>query len=304
MSIAAARRDDIEDARPAPRRVASLIRAVRPHQWTKNLLLFAGIVFAAEFTSVESWLRALAIFAAYCAASSAAYLVNDVRDAEADRLHPVKKHRPIAAGDLSKRAALATAAVLILAAFGLAAFTGLESVGVLAGFVGLQAAYTGLLKHVVLLDLIIIALLFVIRAAAGAVAVDVELSPWLVVCTGLLALFLALVKRRAELVLVNAKRTPGRIALQGYTIEFVDQLVSIVAAAAIGAYSIYTFTATESTTMMITLPYVVFGMFRYLFLIHHSDRLEEPERILVSDRPILLTVVLWVATAAVILAVG
>lgn len=304
MSIAAARRDDVEPPRATARPLPSLIRAARPYQWTKNLLLFAGIVFAAEFTDVESWLHAIAIFAAYCAASSAAYLVNDVHDAEADRLHPVKRHRPIAAGDLSKRAALAAAVALILVAFGLAAVTGLESVAILAGFVLLQVAYTSVLKRVILLDLIVISLLFVIRAAAGAVAVDVELSPWLIVCTGLLALFLVLVKRRAELVLVNSNRTPGRAALEGYTTEFVDQLISIVAAAAIGAYSIYTFTATESTTMMVTLPFVVFGMFRYLYLIHHSDRLEEPEQILVSDRPILLTVVLWVATAAVILARG
>jgi 4-hydroxybenzoate polyprenyltransferase len=164
--------------------------------------------------------------------------------------------------------------------------------------------YTVRLKHVVLLDTLVIAALFVLRAAAGAVGIDVRLSPWLVLCSGLLALFLALGKRRGELVMVGAELTPGRPVLEGYSLALVDQLLSIVTAATISAYSIYTFTATESAAMMLTIPFVVFGLFRYLYLMHRHDAGEEPDRIAVTDGPIIATVAVWVATAAVILVVS
>jgi 4-hydroxybenzoate polyprenyltransferase len=296
--------DTLESPRARPlaaRPPAPFWQALRPAQWTKNLLVFAGIVFAAELGDLDRWWRAIAVFVAYCAASSAAYLVNDVRDAREDGLHPVKRLRPIASGALGIRPALAASAVLAVLGLGLAATTGGVSAGILAGFLALQLAYTLRLKHAVLVDVLAIAGLFVLRAAAGAVAVDVRLSPWLVLCTGLLALFLALAKRRGELLLVHADETPGRPVLEGYALDFVDQLLSITAAATIGAYSIYTFTATSSDTMMLTIPFVVFGVFRYLYLVHRKDLGEEPERVFVTDLPLLATVVLWAATAALIL---
>ncbi|TMK65576.1 MAG: decaprenyl-phosphate phosphoribosyltransferase [Actinobacteria bacterium] len=276
--------------------------ALRPRQWTKNLLLFAGIIFAAKLGDASRWLDAIAAFGAYCAASSAAYLVNDVRDASHDRAHPVKRLRPIARGELSVRAAYAVAATLLVIAVALVSPLGLASLAFLAGFLVLQAAYTLWLKHVVLIDVMTIAGLFVVRAAAGAAGVHVRISPWLLLCTALLALFLALAKRRGELVLVGGEATPGRPVLEGYSLALVDQLVSVVAACTVIAYSLYTFTARDSKALMVTIPFVVFGVFRYLLLIHRQDLGEEPEEVLLRDVPILLCIAAWGACAAVILA--
>jgi 4-hydroxybenzoate polyprenyltransferase len=279
------------------------LAAVRPRQWSKNLLLFAGIVFAAKLGDGLRWLEACAAFGAYCAASSAAYLVNDVRDADADRLHPIKRLRPIACGELDGRRALVLAAVLAAFSIGVAGALGWWSLVFLGGFLALQAAYTARLKQVVLIDVMAISGLFVVRAAAGAEAVDVPISPWLLLCTALLALFLGLAKRRGELVLVGAQRTPGRPVLEGYSLALVDQLVSVVAASTVIAYSLYTFTARDSKTMMVTIPFVLFGVFRYLLLIQRDDIGEEPENVLLTDRPLLGTIALWAATSALILAV-
>jgi 4-hydroxybenzoate polyprenyltransferase len=270
---------------------------MRPRQWSKNLLLFAGLVFAAMLGDAIRWLEATAAFAAYCAASSAAYLVNDVRDVEHDRTHPLKRLRPVARGELSPRAALVLAAGLVVVALALVAPPGLDSVGFLAVFLALQAAYSLGLKHVVLLDVFAIAALFVIRSAAGAAAVDVRISSWLLLVTALLALFLALAKRRSELVLPGSSRP----VLEGYSLALVDQLIAVTVACTIAAYAIYTFTA-HSPALMATIPFVVFGLFRYLLLVHRDDLGEEPENVLLTDRPLVAAVGLWTVTAAVILA--
>ncbi|HKG44288.1 MAG TPA: decaprenyl-phosphate phosphoribosyltransferase [Gaiellaceae bacterium] len=286
--------------RRSPARAA--VVALRPRQWSKNLLVFAGLVFAAKLGEPLRWLEACVCFVAYCAISSAAYLANDVRDRHDDRLHPVKRSRPIARGELSPRAALTLAGALAVLAPVLAAPLGFASVLLVAVFAALQAAYTVRLKHVVLLDVSTIAALFLVRAAAGAEAVDVPISGWLLLCTALLALFLALAKRRGELVLVGAQRAPGRPVLEGYSLELVDQLIAIVASATVIAYAIYTLTAGHSRVLLATVPFVVFGVFRYLLLMHRDDIGEEPEQVLLTDVPILLAVAGWIATAAAILA--
>jgi 4-hydroxybenzoate polyprenyltransferase len=285
--------------RRSPARAALV--ALRPRQWSKNLLVFAGIVFAAKLGDAVRWGEAFAAFGAYCAISSAAYLANDVRDREEDRRHPLKRERPIARGELSPRTALVLAVVLAGVAVAIAALLGLASLGLLLGFAALQGAYTLGLKHVVLLDVLAIGALFVVRAAAGAEAVDVRISPWLLLCTALLALFLALAKRRGELVLVGGQATPGRPVLEGYSLELVDQLVGIVASSTVIAYSLYTVTARPSKALMATIPFVLFGIFRYLLLIHRDDVGEEPEQVLLTDVPIILTVCGWAVTAALIL---
>ena len=288
-------------AEPRPLSRAALV-ALRPRQWTKNLLLFAGLLFAGKLGETSLWPEAIVAFVAYCAASSAAYLGNDVRDAPHDRDHPVKRFRPVASGELPVRVALVLSVCLAVVALGLTAYLGLGSLAFMAGFLALQAAYSAGLKHVVLIDVLAIAALFVIRAGAGAEAVDVRISPWLLICTGLLALFLALAKRRAELVLVGAEETPGRPVLEGYSLALVDQLVTIVAASTVIAYSLYTFTARDSKAMMATIPFVLYGVFRYLLLLHRRDLGEEPENVLLTDVPLILTVAAWAATSAVILA--
>jgi 4-hydroxybenzoate polyprenyltransferase len=285
-----------------PRRrspAAAALVAMRPRQWTKNLLLFAGIIFAAKLGDPARWAAAVAAFVAYCAASSAAYLVNDVRDAESDRLHPVKRSRPIARGELSPRAACVLAAALALAALTLAGALGPPSLACLAAFVALQAAYSLGLKTFELVDVLAIAGLFVLRASAGAIAVDVRISEWLLLCTFLLALFVALGKRRAELGLDGVHARP---ALDGYSVALVDQLLAIVAAATIAAYTGYALAAHDTRWLVATVPLVVYGLFRYLLLLHRRGLGEEPEALLVEDLPLLATVAAWAAACGVILA--
>jgi len=282
--------------------VRAALVSLRPRQWSKNLLLFAGILFAAKLGDAGRWGEAGSVFVAYCAASSAAYLVNDLRDAADDRLHPVKRERPIARGELQPERALVLAALLAAGALAIAAALGFASLLFLLGFVSLQLAYSLGLKRIVLVDVFVIAGLFVIRAAAGAAAVDVRISPWLLVCTALLALFLGLAKRRGELVLVDADAAPGRPVLGGYSLSLVDRLLYAVAAATAAVYAAYAVTA-HSAWMALTIPFVVAGLTRYLLLVHRHDLGEEPEQLLLADRVILACVAAWAVSSAVVLSV-
>jgi 4-hydroxybenzoate polyprenyltransferase len=272
--------------------------SVRPRQWSKNLLLFAGLVFAAKVGDWTSWAAAATAFAAYCAASSASYLVNDVRDAEHDRAHPLKRARPVARGELSRRMALVIAAVLAVGAMALVVPLGAGSLAFLGGFFALQAAYNGGLKDVVLIDVLVIAGLFVVRSAAGAEAVDVRISPWLLLCTALLALFLALAKRRGEL-----GQPTRRPVLAAYSTALLDQLITVTVACTIAAYAVYAITA-HTPAMIATVPFVLFGLFRYMLLVHRDDLGEEPENVLLTDLPLLTAIGCWVVTAGAILALA
>jgi len=275
--------------------------AARPRQWTKNALVFAGIVFAAKIGHWGKWGEAALAFAAYSAASSAAYLVNDLRDAELDRFHPVKRLRPIARGELSERSALSLGLGLLTVAVALSVLLGVWSLVLLAGFLALQAAYSLGLKHVVLVDVASIAGLFVIRAAAGVVAVHVHISAWLLVCTALLALFLALSKRRAELALVATRQTRGRPVHAGYSLPLLDRLVAGLATATVLVYTAYTLSAGNSRWMAVTIPFVAFGIGRYVWLVRGRGAGEEPEEVLLRDLPLLAAIVTWAAACAAIL---
>ena len=281
-------------------RPAALVAAMRPRQWTKNLLLFAGTVFAAELGDGTRWVEAIAAFVAYCAASSAAYLLNDVRDAAADRMHPVKRARPVASGRVSPGVALGTSAVLALLALAVTAGLGAASLACMVAFLALQGAYSLWLKSVELVDVLAIAALFVLRAAAGAIAVDVRISPWLLVCTFLLALFLGLAKRRAELRL----EITARPALAGYSAAVLDRLLALVALATVVVYAAYTVVAYDSLLLVATVPLVAFGLTRYLRLLRTEGMGEEPEAVLVTDLPILVTVGVWAAACAVAITLG
>jgi 4-hydroxybenzoate polyprenyltransferase len=282
------------------RPVAAAFAACRPLQWTKNLLVFAGVLFSANLDDGNRLVAAFACFAAYCAASSAAYLVNDVRDRDSDASHPVKRQRPIAAGELAPAAALVLAAVLLASAAMVAAAIGRDSLVLLAVFVALQAVYTLSFKQVVVLDVLAIAGLFVVRAAAGAVAVDVPISGWLLLCTGLLASFLALGKRRAELLLVEADETRGRRVLERYSRAGLDRALATVAAVTVAAYTVYTLVGRDSLALVVTVPLVVFGIGRYVFLLRRRRGGEEPDQVLLRDRPILWTICLWAAVCAAV----
>ena len=275
--------------------------AMRPRQWLKNSLLFAGLLFAGKLADGDRWLEAATAFAAYCSVSSAAYLINDVRDLEQDRLHPTKRLRPLASGELSVPHALALAAFLAVSGLALIALLGPLQLAWLAGFGVLQLAYTMFLKTIPFVDVVAIAVFFVIRAAAGASAVQVRISPWLLLCTALLALFLGFAKRRGELQLVEADRAPGRPALGGYPRALLDTLVWVTSAAAFVAYSVYASTARDSHEMVVTIPLVGLGLGRYLFLIYRQQLGEEPEHVLLSDSPTLCVIALGTAVAATIL---
>lgn len=276
--------------------------AMRPRQWVKNLLLFAGLIFAAKIGDLNRSLEALAAFVAYCSASSAAYLVNDLRDAEADRGHPTKRLRPIARGELPVASAVTLVVLLAAVAVAVGAVLGPVSLALVLTFAAIQLGYSFGLKHIPLLDVLLISSLFVVRATAGAVAVHVLISPWLLVCTWLLALFLALGKRRAELVLVGERLTVGRRSIRSYSVAFVDQLIAAVAGGAVVSYAAYTVTGHNTRLLVVTTPFVVFGIFRYVYLLQRQGKGEEPEKVLVGDRPILATVAVWAIVCALILA--
>jgi 4-hydroxybenzoate polyprenyltransferase len=283
------------------RRLAPAVEALRPKQYTKNLLLFAALLFADRAGSLDAWVAAGAAFVAYCLASSAAYLVNDVRDASEDGKHPVKRLRPIARGEVSPRAALGLAAGLAVAAAAVTAALGAGSLAYLAAFLGLQALYSAWLKAVVLLDVAAIAALFVIRASAGAEAVDVPISGWLLVSTALLASFLALAKRRAELAVVRTGGLMGRASIRLYSVGGLDQLLAALAGATVAVYVAYAALA-HTPLMLLTVPFVAYGLARYVALVRRDGRGEEPEDVLLTDVPLVVTVVCWAVAAAAVIA--
>lgn len=292
---------------PARRRgpVAALLAAMRPKQWTKNLLLFAGLLFTLDQTHPSAdFRRALGGFVLFCALSSVVYLVNDLADRESDRLHPKKRLRPIAAGELSPRAALVAAVALgvggLLLSFTLGARFGLVALLYLL----LTFAYSFWLKHVVLVDVLALAAGFVLRAIAGAVVIAVPLSVWLILCTLMLALFLGLSKRRAELVATRQAGTMGtRRILEHYTPEMLDQMIVIVTGACLMSYALYAAAspaAVRHPYLMATIPFVIYGIFRYLYLMHRHSLGEAPDAIILEDRPMLVNILLWGLTTALI----
>jgi decaprenyl-phosphate phosphoribosyltransferase len=281
--------------------VRAAIGALRPKQYTKNLLLFAALLFADRGGSLEAWTAATTAFVAYCLASSASYLVNDVRDAREDRMHPVKRLRPIARGDLSAPTALVLAALLVAASLALAASLGADSLVYLLTFLAVQGLYSVVLKSVVLVDVAAIATLFVIRASAGAGAIDVPISRWLLVSTALLASFLALAKRRAELAVARMGRTPGRTSIRRYTVSGLDRLLAALAVTTVCVYTAYAALA-HTPLLLVTVPLVAYGLVRYLSIVRHDGGGEEPENVLLTDMPLVATVATWGVLAGAIVA--
>lgn len=283
-------------AERAPALPLAALRALRPRQWTKNLVLLVPLVFAKGVVREGLALRSLLAVAAFCLLASGVYLVNDWVDREKDRLHPEKRRRPIAAGHLGGGAAL----VLLAACWGGAAALGWTlGKGVLAvmgSYLALQALYTAGLKRLVILDIMAIALGFIFRVVTGAVAIDVEVSNWLFLCTLLAAVFLGFAKRRHELSSLEEGAGAHRKNLEDYSLPMLDQMMAIAAASFILAYGLYTVSAETvshvgSDRLKYTVPFVVYGVFRYVFLVHKRDAGGAPERVLLTDAPTLLTVV-------------
>ncbi len=284
----------------------SLVLSLRPAQWTKNLIVFAALLFSGRLIVLESVIRSIEAFAIFCMLSGVVYLINDVADREADRQHPLKRSRPIASGQVSVAAALTTAAVLGACALA-GAFWLAPQFGVLAAaYLVLQAMYSGPLKHIVIIDVLTIAVGFVLRAAAGAAAIAVTFSEWLLIMTILLALFMALSKRRHELVLLADTAKGHRRILEEYSPYLLDQMISVVTASTLVAYAIYTVSPDtiakfHTNRLGLTLPFPLYGIFRYLYLVHQKEGGGSPSEMLLNDRPLLLCVALWAATVAVII---
>jgi 4-hydroxybenzoate polyprenyltransferase len=279
----------------------ALLKLARPYQWLKNGLVLAALVFSHRLFVAHDFARAMVALAAFCALSSAAYVLNDIFDREADRLNPEKRDRPLARGDLSVGTATAMAAVLGAIAFALSALLGLEFVGIAAIYVAVQFGYSLWAKRIVVADVITVAIGFVLRAYAGGVAIDAEVSPWLIFITFVLALFLVLARRRHELIALGDGAVAHRNALGQYSVRLIDQMISIVAGATLVSYMIYTASVEVeaklgTSHLYLTVPFVAFGILRYLYLIDEHNEGGDPARLLLSDPQLLAAVVLWIAT--------
>jgi 4-hydroxybenzoate polyprenyltransferase len=288
--------------RPVP---LLILETMRPKQWIKNSFVLAGLVFAGKSLHLGAVGKALAVFVAFCLVSGATYLLNDAKDAEADRHNPRTASRPIARGDLSPGLALFAASLSAGAGMLIAGLVNWQSLAALGGYVVLQLAYSNGLKHVLFLDVMAIAAGFVLRAAAGGLAIDVPISSWLLLCTGLLAVFLGFTKRRGEAVALGGTAQPKRPVLDHYSVGLLDELIAVVTPATLVVYSIYAVTGAHTHAMLLTVPFVMYGIFRVLFLIHHrSGMTEEPAVVVYRDRPLLACVVLWAVCAAAIAAIN
>jgi len=285
--------------------MTAALEALRPRQWMKNVFVFAGLIFSQNMFNPRDDLLVLAAFAIFCALSSSVYLVNDLVDIEQDRCHPVKCKRPLPSGRLRPGTALLMAVLLGAGGLAASALVTPAFLWVALSYLALNLAYNFVLKQVVILDVLSIALGFVLRAVAGAAAISVAISQWLLICTVLLALFLALSKRRHELVLLDATAVNHRRILAEYSPYLLDQMISVVTASTLVTYCLYT-TAPETvrkfhtSNLVYTVPFVLFGIFRYLYLVHRKDEGGSPERT-ITDLPMMVNLALWLITAAIVL---
>ncbi len=284
----------------------ALLELMRPAQWTKNVVVFAALVFSKHLFDPHALALVSLAFLAFCATASGAYVVNDVRDCERDSQHPVKALRPLPSGRIGRGAAIGLAVTLILVGIGGAWALGPSFGALVTLYLLLQFAYTFALKAIVILDVMAIAAGFVIRAAAGGVVINVPISPWLIICTFLLMLFLGFSKRRHELVLLETRATDHRATLRDYSPYFLDQMIAVVTASTVVAYAIYTASPEVqeklgTDKLYLTIPFVLFGIFRYLYLVHQREEGGNPTQVLLTDRPLLLDVGLWFLAVALLL---
>lgn len=282
-----------------------LIRTLRPAQWTKNGVIFVPLLFDLKLFQVEPLTRTIVGFVLLCLVSGAVYLINDLVDIDRDRQHPTKRNRPLPSGQLTKPVAIAAAILIPAVALPLGFVLNVSFGLILTGYLVLQVAYSLRLKNAVIIDVMAIAAGFVLRVAAGVPLVAAErFSPWLYVFTTLLALFLALGKRRQEIVLLKSQASNARAILDHYSLPFLDEMMAVVTAGTLMTYALYTFSAPnlpENHTMMLTIPFVIYGIFRYLYVIHIQGNGAAPDEVLLTDRPLLAAVVLFALTVVVIL---
>lgn len=278
--------------------IKSLLLSMRPQQWVKNTVLFAGLVFSFNLFQLELLFKVLLAFTLFCSLTSGVYILNDILDLKSDRTHPTKSKRPIASGKLKVSMALFFSIIFVLASLLLSFYLDRTFGLVVLSYLVLNLAYSQFLKNVVIIDVMAISLGFVLRAVAGAVVINVEISSWLIVCTTLLALFLGFGKRRYEIILLEGRAEEHRKSLVDYSTYFLDQLISVVTASTVVAYAFYTLSpAVESrlgtSHMALTIPFVLYGIFRYLYLIHQKEEGGSPTRTLLTDKPLIVDILLW-----------
>lgn len=286
--------------------VIEILKSLRPQQWIKNFFIFAAIIFSRNIFNLPLLLKAVIAFIAFCVLSSSLYILNDLKDLEEDKHHPIKSKRPLASGRLKKSHAILSFVILSSLGFILAVTLNRNFFIIALVYFILQIAYSFRLKHVVILDVFVIAAGFLIRVVAGGLAIEVSLSSWLLICTTLLALFLALGKRRHELVLLEEEASAHRPILEEYNPYFLDQLIAVVTASIVIAYCLYTIDAKTvakfgTTNLLYTVPFVFYGIFRYLYLIHQKSKGGSPESLILKDKPLLIDIFLWIASAVFIL---
>ncbi len=284
----------------------ALVRTMRPRQWTKNVLVFAGLVFDGQLLALDSLLRVSLAFVLLCLSAGAIYIVNDLADIEKDRQHPRKKNRPLASGQLPLPVAVGAAVILPILSLGVALLYSLPLALVLLGYMALHIAYSFWLKHMVIIDVFAIAAGFMLRVIAGVVVIQVaRFSPWLYVCTAFLALFLAVGKRRQELLLLNENAQNVRPTYRLYSLPLLDDMLRLVTTGSVLAYTLYTFAAhPERPTMLLTIPFVLYGIMRYLYLIHVEGKGSAPDEVLLDDAPLLGAIVLWGLAVLAVLYLG
>jgi 4-hydroxybenzoate polyprenyltransferase len=295
---------DGEATRPRRGILRAAIVAMRPQEWVKNLLVYAGLIFSGKFDEIDAILAATVTFVAFCMVASAGYLINDARDIEEDRQHPKKRNRPIAAGELGISTAIGLAIVLAVVGLAGAALLDLTVGGIVLAYAVGTTLYSYLLKHEVILDVMTIAGLFVLRVLAGAVAVEADASAYLLLTTGMVALFLGFTKRRQEATSELHSGAESRPVLEHYSIPFLDQMVAMVTAATVMSYAIYAVNSPLIGAKMLgTLPPVVYGIFRYLYLIYDRKDTRSTDAILLEDYGMIGAAVVWVASAIILLAI-
>ncbi len=287
-------------------KIAAIVRSMRPAQWTKNLFVFAALIFARKFFFPRDLALTVGAFVVFCIVSGAFYIFNDIRDCEEDRAHPKKCLRPIAHGDLGKGQAMTASIVLTIVGLAAAFLLHRSFFTAVAVYLILQLAYSLKLKHVVILDVFVIAAGFVIRVVAGGLVIDVPISSWLLICTTLLALLMAMGKRRHELVLLEDKAINHRAILKEYSAYLLDQMIAVVTASTLIAYCLYTISAETvakfgTEHLIWTAAFVLYGIFRYLYLIHQKGKGGSPEEMILQDRPLLFNIVLWITAVVLII---
>ncbi len=283
----------------------NLFKTMRPKQWTKNVFIFTALVFDEKLFTPSPLLKTIAAFILFCLTSSAVYLINDVVDIEKDRQHPTKRLRPLPSGQLKPSVAIAAAVLIPLVTLPLSFLLDLHFGFVALAYLLTMIVYSFVLKNIVILDVLTVAAGFVLRVAAGAIVVDVQrFSPWLYICATLVALFIGISRRRHELVLLAENANEHRASLNEYSLPLLDEMISVVASATVIAYSLYTFSAPNlppNHAMMLTIPFVLYGIFRYLYLIHVKNKGGTPEEIFLSDLPIIIALGLWALAVIAIL---